>query len=378
MSDVVSHDDVLDKLTYAELFEDGPEKVAAVEEAVRLADALNDLDLRYESREALIDACTFGGFPEKALVAFAWCQTHFDKEPERFEEWDLLWRHKWIIDKLANFPQFSKSQIYEMLEDMTKRYKAWGAGDRPELKLRCALAYSMGDKVESRRLMLDWQKTHRDELTDCEACEADFQVELYNFFGEHENAVKAGEIVLKTPLTCAHVPHTTYAKMLRPLFFLGLYDEARKYHRKGYPMIKNNPAFLPGVGSTLEFLVLTDNLGKASKVLEAHLAWATNSKDMWMRFQFFLTALLLFNTLMERGKDTIKLTLPQSCPYFETGGIYELQSLRDRMKKEAETIAKSFDKRNENTYFMDLMKEHAAYQTQIVPVPLKATAAAAK
>ena len=46
----------------------GETKVMALEEAARLADTHGDLDLSFEARDALIDAGTFGGFPDKALV----------------------------------------------------------------------------------------------------------------------------------------------------------------------------------------------------------------------------------------------------------------------------------------------------------------------
>lgn len=369
----VDNDEVWDLVEEAMDMPDGPAKVGVMEQAVRLADALNDVETSYQVRLNLLEACTFGGYPEKALVAFAWCQTQFDKDPERFEEHDLLWRQKWIIDKLANFPQFSKQQIYEMLDDMARRYEAWGAGKRSELKLRYSIAYAMGDKSETRRLMGEWEKTYRDDLTDCEACEVDDLVEMNTFFGDYESAVKAGDVVLKTPLRCMHVPHTTHARLLKPLFFLGRYQEAMQNHRKGYPMIRDNPAFLCGASQTLEFLVLTDNLGKATKVLEAHLSWATDTKELWMRFRFYLSALLLLNTLLDRGKETISLTLNQTCPYAEPGGKIDLKAMRDRMMKEAEAIGASFDKRNENTYFKDWMKEHDSYRNRIIHVPLKST-----
>ena len=55
----------------ASRMKEGEAKVMALEEAARLADTHGDLDLAYEVRESLIDAATFGGFPDKALVSFA-------------------------------------------------------------------------------------------------------------------------------------------------------------------------------------------------------------------------------------------------------------------------------------------------------------------
>src|SRR4028118_2006681 len=63
--------------------EDGDSKIMLLEEAVRLADICGDFALQYDARDYLINAATFGGAPEKALVAYSWCLAQYDAGREQ-------------------------------------------------------------------------------------------------------------------------------------------------------------------------------------------------------------------------------------------------------------------------------------------------------
>lgn len=88
---------------------DGPSKLALLEEAVRLADTHQDVELGDEVRADLIRTATFCGYPEKALVAFSWRLAQSDRDPKSFPETDLLWEFKWITDSLPGFPQIAQA-----------------------------------------------------------------------------------------------------------------------------------------------------------------------------------------------------------------------------------------------------------------------------
>ena len=56
-----------------------PTRVAMLEEAVREADLCNDAQLGFEARTELVEAATFSGLREKAMVAYSWCLAHYDR-----------------------------------------------------------------------------------------------------------------------------------------------------------------------------------------------------------------------------------------------------------------------------------------------------------
>src|SRR5262245_34062754 len=100
-------------LSTAALLPKDSAKLAHLQEAVQLADACNDVSAAFQARLELIRAATFSGYPEKALVAFAWCLAQADKTPARFarHEFQLLWEYKWMLNDLSDFPEVTVTQI---------------------------------------------------------------------------------------------------------------------------------------------------------------------------------------------------------------------------------------------------------------------------
>jgi hypothetical protein len=123
---------------------EGDERIMMLEEAVRQADTANDVKLQYDAREAFIEAAYFGGIPEKAMVAYAWCLAQYDRDPVRFREWNILWRYKWMVNVVCDFPQISKEQIYEMLDDMGTALSLRGGAFAPSTNTATARRGSSG------------------------------------------------------------------------------------------------------------------------------------------------------------------------------------------------------------------------------------------
>src|SRR5438067_900267 len=78
----------------------GAGKIALAEEAIRLADALDDRRLRFDARMAGTEAYQMGGEPAKGFVTFSWCLAEYDRDPSGFDVWDdelLRWHFKWVV-----------------------------------------------------------------------------------------------------------------------------------------------------------------------------------------------------------------------------------------------------------------------------------------
>jgi hypothetical protein len=102
----------------------GPAQVSLLEEAVCLADTHGDADESFRLRTELATAAMLGGRPDVLLVAFSWCVAQYDRDPNRFkgeEEFSLLWRYKWAVENLVAFPQVSRTEIDNLLNDMERR-----------------------------------------------------------------------------------------------------------------------------------------------------------------------------------------------------------------------------------------------------------------
>ncbi len=358
-------------LDRAASLEFGEAKVMMLEEAVRLADAHGDVGVAYEVRDALIDAATFGGFPDRALVAFAWCRGQQQKDPRRFPAEPLMWKQKWVVGRMHDFPHITRKQIEAALDDVEQCFERVGAGKRPVFKLRYQTARNMGDEAKVEALRSKWLDAPRDFLTDCRACELDSELDSYLDQGEYEQALLKAQPLLDGSMGCAEVPHMTLGTLLYPLFKLRRLEQAREAHLRGYGMVKGNRDFLSTVGEHLEFLALTANVERGLQLLARHLGWALEHSSHRARFTFHLAAWVLLEQAVAQGRERAALTLPRTFPLHAADGTYEVRALRGWFAMQAEGIGARFDARNGTPRFHKMLERARGLGAQVVPFPVE-------
>jgi hypothetical protein len=356
----------------ASALEPGPSKLALLEEAQRLADSHQDDELGYAVRQEIIEIGTFAGYPEKTLVAFSWCLAQADRAPEEYDEAELLWKYKWVMQFPPGFPQISRRQMDEMFADMARRFQRVGATLRPVYKLQCKAALAMGDREAGRAFQRRWRAAEVGWLSDCPACERDDQVDYLIHIGKDERALELAGPILQGRLQCAEIPHLTLARILEPLFRLGLLEEAARQHQRGYALIARNRDFLPEVARHLAFLVLTDNLARAAQLLERHLPWALETADLGRRFAFYLAARLLLERLRQRGEGTLAVRLPRTFPLQPDSGSCAVPELAAWFDDALAELAGRFNERNGNDSFTRRIADNLKLTEQVRPFPLPA------
>ncbi|MEM7553590.1 MAG: hypothetical protein AAF378_05735, partial [Cyanobacteria bacterium P01_A01_bin.84] len=348
----------IDKLVkQAKSLKDSPTKVNLLESAIQIADACGDIEEGFWIRKSLIEAATFSGCVEKALIAFPWCLAKCEQEPDKFSEKSLLWEYKWICEHLPNFPQISREQIQNTLSDFAQRYQKWGSSMRPFFRIQCMSAVKMNDTLKAKAYYQKWQETPKDRYTACRACELDDKLDYIIYIGEYEKAIVEATPILQGKLSCTEVPQFTLAKLLLPLVKLERIHEAVKYHRKNVRMISQNRDFLQQIGEHLTFLVITNNLIKAVELLEKHLIWALESLEPYMQFYFYQSVIFLTQVLLDRGETNIKLRLPNTFPLYSENGEYSTIALNQWFTQVTEDIALKFDRRNGNNYYFHQIEE---------------------
>ncbi|MBD1923490.1 hypothetical protein H6F77_20800 [Microcoleus sp. FACHB-831] len=355
----------------ADALDYGTTKVSLLEEAVKIADIHNDLDLGFWTRDKLLDAATFSGYPEKELVTFSWCLAQSDRHPEKFSSERLLWQYKWVGEKLPKFPQISKQQIDDTFEDMARRYQRASLSMRSVYKLQCLAAMVMGDKKTASAYQQKWEQTPRDCSSDCPACELHEQVNFLIYMGEYERAIACAYPILSGKQTCSEIPHLSFGKILVPLLRLGRIEEAMHYHVRGYRLISSNRDFLETIAEHLKFLVLTNNLVKAVELFEKHLIWALETANVYDSFCFYLAANFLMTELQENGKNRVSLILPKSFSEYQQSGTYEVDKLRMALFKKVQHLAAKFNERNGNDYFNRLIVDTNELKKVMAPFTIK-------
>jgi hypothetical protein len=348
----------------------GAAKTALVEEAVRLADAHQDIRLGFLARKRLLDAGVFSGAEQAAFVAFSWCLAWCDRDPQRFPEDDVLWEYKWILGNSGDYPQITRAQIEALFADAQRRYERCGRGVRPIYKLRRLHAAERGDRAEARRWHRLWLRTLPGRGNDCAACDHNHEVSYLISQGKDAAALDCAAPILNGRMRCTVVPHSTLGNVLLPLVRLGRVEEAASAHRKGYRLISGNRDFLPTAGKHLAFLTVTGNLDRAVRVFEKHLPWCFEGTSPDSQFAFYQAARFLLGQLLAAGRETVAARLPAAVPFGERKSGRKVADLKGYFDAEAAGIAGRFDERNGNTYFKRRLSEPKRWAKLVTPHPL--------
>jgi hypothetical protein len=352
------HEDQIERLlAEADALPHGPTRVELCEEAVRLADLHHLEHLSSRAREELVDAASFGGRPDLLIVAFSWCLSTFDKDPENdFSAYSLLWRMKWVVTALPKFPEIELETIERMFDDMERRYRDYAGSIQPVLHKRRDVALQTGNLAAAADLQKEYKKLPRTFLSDCHACELDSQASYYFDLGKNGIGMRRAEALLASGMRCAEVPDGTYADLLMPLIKLGRADEAMKYHKIGYPKVRKSVEYMWDWGDNVAFLALTGNEDRAVKMLERHLPDVEGSHNPLAQLAFLRSALLLIEGLADR-KEKMKLRLPTDSPLAKPSGEYVLSDLATTLRARVAEGSKQFDRRNGNDYYTEQLDE---------------------
>ena len=337
----------------------GSAQVALLEEAVELADSMNDEELAYETRQELMQAASFSGRPDILLIAFSWCLARLDRDPDEFDIHGMLWKYKWVINNALHFPEISRSRIEDLLADMERRYREWGSTMNAIWLERRGILTRFGEWQMAREAHAEFRKRRRDSLSDCEACVAGRASGYFSAQRQWGRAIQAAQPVLRKRLACAEQPHHTLATVLKPLLNLGRLEEAKTYQQWGYRLVASGKQFVGQHAEHLRFSVLTGDLAKAKRMLERHLPGALETVLVDERFEFFLAARLWAERLVRRGTRTAKVRLPEGSPAPDADGKSDVGALGAWFAAEAQTIAGRFDARNGTNAFQRQIEEVA-------------------
>ena len=291
------------------------------------------------------------------LVAFSWCLAQYDRNPERFDRREILWKYKWVISTGCNFPEISRRRIEELLADMERRHREAGSTLYAVSLLRRGMFEHFGEWQQARVANAEFRRRRRDFLSDCPACVANANCGYFCGQRQWGRAMRAASPVLHQGLTCTWEPHRTFSRVLRPLLHLGRVDEAKTYHRQGYRLVSRAREFVRQQAAHLEFVVLINELARAKGLLERHLAGALESVELDERFEFLLAARLWADRLAVRGTRTLKVRLPKGLPAPGADGKSDVGALREWFMERCQEIARRFDARNGTSAFQQHVDE---------------------
>lgn len=342
---------------------DSTEKVRLLEEALRQAAASRDESLEFDVRMQLVNAATFAGQSDKALVAFVWCLSRFDQDPKRFaaHQFELSWYFKYVLNHICEFPNISLAEIQNVQTQMESWYQRHGYSMRPVFQAKMVSAMHLGRRDAMREAFPLWQNAPRDRMADCSACEQSNAVSYWVALQEFDKALDAAQPLLAGEMSCACVPHSTIARVLRPLVYLDQREEALQLHRRGYRMIRHRRVFVDVVPEHIAFLLHQHNFSRALALFERHFEWAWDTGELDARFRNWAAAHALFARLADGSRKTCKLRLPREFPLQQPSGEYDTGELAAWFRREADALGECFNRRNGNRYFTDVLAKNYCY-----------------
>ena len=248
-----------------------------------------------------------------------------ESEYPNFDDFtDCLWKFKWIVSGVAKSSVIEKELIDEANEAMLFYYERMELSLAAYYKALMNQNIDMGDAREARANYELWKKLAKDDMGDCEACEASDEIAYLNFIGEHAAALELAEPLLSGELSCSEVPHITYAPILFSMIALGRTWEAKTLLPKAAATIESNPRVINQIAPLIEIAVRLDERETALNLARKHSAVILEGNDDLNDLRFFIAV-----------------------SAFGDEGDY----------KTALKLAGKFDARNQNFYYADYLNK---------------------
>ena len=248
-----------------------------------------------------------------------------DSEYPNFGDFEsCLWKFKWIASGIAKSSIIEKELIDEVNEAMLFYYERLELSLASYYKALMNQNIDMGDAREAKTNYELWKKLAKDDMADCEACEASDEIAYLNFAGEHEAALGLAEPILSGELTCSEVPHITYAPILFSMIALGRTWEAKILLPKAAATIESNPRVINQIAPLIEIAVRLDERETALNLARKHSRAILDGNDDLNDLRFFIAV-----------------------SAFGDEGDY----------KTALELAGRFDARNQNFYYADYLNK---------------------
>lgn len=329
---------------------EGKQKLAVMEEMIRIADQYMTEEDAYNARTTYFAAASDAGAQERMITAFAWCLAKYDQSPGSYSQHEIMWYYKWVIGMIWRFPVFNLEQIEAVFEDFKQRCIRHGYSLRPYYHKRSVYLLSRGLMQEAAECYKQWRAASRDALADCLACEQ-------NSFGHYlfsANQLKRGmqavKPILDGKMVCRSIPEATYSEVMVPLLKLKQYEEAVAVGKKAFRTIKG-PQYIEEQGVFLEFFTVTD-LPKAVKIYNETIRYGLESKPSWERFNYLLSV-RLFLREWHRKKRRKKLV--------EDGRV-----TLDWLEQEIASLADAFNRRNGSDYMLAYIADKEKHMSRMI------------
>ena len=340
----------------------GSARTAAMEYITRTLEREGPESMLPEAYLNLVEAYVFGQPTPASFAVFSKLLRLYDAHPEHFDEFTartLFWQFKWIIGDMTAYPQISKAQARELLDEMRRRYRLAGMGEMAPDRAEYMWAAHIGEDEAAETWRARWLAHGEDEM-DCGSCRHGGILRDHVTDGDFEAAIRMGA---PTEDLCNREPAASHRQLA--LAYLHV-EDGESAGRHLLRAAANRDQYDPDdLGVELEVLARGQNLQAAFDLLADHgkraLDLAGDPGDN-RNFLRYIVAGLAW-ALEDHGDMPTGLR-----PDGQTSRA-TLRELYDWALAESRPLAQAFDRRAGNTRFSESL-EAATELPALVPIVL--------
>ena len=347
----------------------GSERMSALQSAITEADNASSHRWRIYFRYEYIRESVFHDDAFKAVITFPEMLAIFDEHPELQDDYedDIMVVFKWVIENMAEFHQVSREEIERYYAEFRRRCEHLGYSLRIYYHKLCHFLMR-ADPDEMPKVYEQFHRARRDRLSDCEACEMNFDMEIALALGNTEQALKIAAPILDGQKRCAEIPHKTYSTLAEHFLYKGDLHEAQYYAILAERWTELKPEFLYDTGLLLEVAASTDPQ-HGWKILKRSLPDFVASRNPESRLVYARGAYRLLRRINQlRGDDpegeytlnAIFRQLPVTCTK-QGISIPELEQWFYTFAKEQSEL---LDARNGSSFYMDKLEKELVVDTE--------------
>lgn len=339
--------------SYFETLSDGDEKLRYLKKCIVTADHQKKIAEALNLRYRYIEESVFNGDCFSALIMFPEYMNMFENNTDKHSSLSFMRAFKWFLEEIPGFYQVTAKKADEYFEKYREYLNVFGYSMRTYHMLRIRYCLVFDQEKVKYHLEL-FRKCEKDDLSDCQACETDTEIQAELVSGSEEKAVKMFLNLIQRNISCSEIPQKTYGKFIEHFTRTGNLDEADYYSEMLISFLHENPKFLAETGYVLLLKSFTSP-NQAYSIFCKYLEDFIRCRNPKMKFYFAMGAAGFFEKINRAENEQITMKLPRTFELFNEDNHYDPDIMFYYFREIASDIAEKFDSSYENTYYSDIL-----------------------
>lgn len=341
----------------------GPETEKGMRRAIDAAVERGDFGVALSLYHDFFRECCFYDDTYECMLLLPANVALFEAHPECWEAGasDMMWTYKWCADDFQCFYQISREQIEAMLKNYSDFCDRFHYNKKTYYEAICKILRDIDPDgtvnglsvAECRQRM---SRLGRDALSDCRACELDTQIEYTLYYdNDLERALRMARPLFVGTMSCAEVPHCTYARFAHHYLKMGRFAEAEEYADKSWRLINRTYSTTTSLADFEGVILLTyayTNRRKGIAVFKKTFPYCWNMKNAVFSWKYYYGVYHLMAQLEQAGSKQLTFRFPdKAAGLTDENNKCAVRDLKNYMRDRLQFLSDKLDERNGNRMY---------------------------